>query len=147
MSVYSTIQGVVVYPSKEALDKVVNMLVEGKWMQDGCFLDERGVKETKNCVNVSNLEIVIPCNLYRNLCGMLDQMIKDSNDYYVVWTSTDGMFLGGILDSEARKENLYDLDVYAKKLPMSKPDENDFQKVCEWMRNVEKAFFEEFELD
>lgn len=145
MSVYSTIQGNITYPNKEALDKVVNMLVEGKWMEDGCFLNELGVKETENCVN--GLELEIPHNLYRNLGGQLNEIIKDSNDYYVVWTSTDGDFQGGILDSEARKESLYDLDVYAKRLSMSKPDENDFQKVCEWMQDVERIFHEEFELD
>lgn len=145
MGTYATVQGVISYPDKESLDKVVDYLTEHFYMKDRKFF-VGGTEETVKNECIIGLKLIIPHTYYRNMLSVLDYIINQSKDYHIVWTCTDGMFSGGILDSE-NKEKEYDLSEYAKSKGMKSPGYSDFERYCEWLAEVEQTFHQEFELD
>ena len=146
MSTYATIVGHYVYQNKADYDNAIKLLTEDQWLRDGHITDERGANISDDDdpdTDDQAMEIRIPLALHRNLCAVLDALFKGATGK-VVWTSTDGMFDGGVIKNG--KEKTYDLEEWAKikkMTPAPNPDA-DFQGYCDWQGQVEEAFFETF---
>ena len=144
MSFYATIQGQITYQNKEDFDKVVAFLRQNEWVKD-----DRFIGETENLVsgykdiNEKELTIAIPYGHYRNLARVFNEIFKGGAGK-IVATSTDGVFEGYVIIDG--KETVYNLNDWAKEnIETKAPDyEEDFDAYCEWMTDVENAFFEQF---
>lgn len=93
------------------------------------------------------LSLVFPYGLYRNIGIEVDNMYK-GNKGHIVWTTTDGMFQGGVISDGV--ETVYDLTEWAKTEAadtgddeLINPGAEDFDAFAEWMQYVEQAFFEQ----
>jgi hypothetical protein len=138
MSTNATIQGLVTYKTKYRIREVVESLTENGWMKDSRFVEGHSDSD------VNGLTLRIPYGCYRNLIRRLDFIVHDCQCARIVWTSTDGMFHGGVFDGE--RETTYELSQWAMDNIGKEPPnpDDDFQEYCEWMSEVENAFHGEF---
>jgi hypothetical protein len=144
MSIYSMIEGSIVYESQEALDKALGFLRDRHWMNfDDQFINELGdvingpmSKES----NVEGLTLTIPFFYYRNLSCHIKELFVGGRGK-VVWTSTNGDFQGGVETENGCK--LYNLFDWAKE-NAEEPTYSNVHQMDKWMADVEQQFFEEF---
>jgi hypothetical protein len=114
MSTYFTMQGRIQYEDQESFDRAAEWLVAQEYVsKDGCPLDECGNRLTEYpTVHPTTRVIEIVFSYYRNLGRYIETLFIGGKGE-VVWTSTDGMFEGGVVvDGE---ETNYDLAEWAKK--------------------------------
>jgi hypothetical protein len=165
MSTYFTIRGSLEYPNQAALDKVVAYLQNAGWMDEERFFvnenDERVPSDFDP--HVSGLCLNIPWSHYRNLArgAVGDRASWGSCDLEgpmtvlfqegvgkVCWTSTDGIFAGGVItgDGVTAKETSYDLEKWwadQGEDGEETPDvDGDFDAYVQWQAEVESAFLE-----
>jgi hypothetical protein len=144
MSTYATISGHLTYNQAVDYRKAIAMLEKDGWLVDGYIVDELNRKIIDDPdIDDKLQEIRIPLYLHRNLCGALDELFRGATGK-IVWTSTDGMFNGGVIVDG--KETHYDLDEWAKmNIKETVPGvDKDFDRYCECQRQVEESFFEQF---
>ncbi len=144
MSTYFTVCGQLKYKSPEALNEAKKFLVGIQQMnEDGFFLDELN-NPISDKSDIDGLFLDIPQFHYRNLARYVDEMFKGATGK-IVWTSTDGMFDGGVIVDGA--EICYDLRKWALdngEFETDIPDfDKEFDEYCEWMAEVEQDFFEQ----
>lgn len=147
MSTYFTMQGEITYEQQEDFDaalKVAEEWTDGK----GRFTteDDEVITEQQENIYPTERRIVIPWGLYRNFGRFLDELFKGGKGW-AVWTSTDGMFEGGVY--EDGKETTYDLEEWAKEHFFdegeSMPDaQEDFDEYVEVQSEIESEFHNEF---
>lgn len=147
MSFYATVQGDITFPTKEALDKVVQQFTDGGWMKDGNFIDDSGDAVTEGRSDIEGLTLYVPLATYNKLTWHFNDLTEGASVFRLVWSSTDGCFEGGVLQ-DGHEEVAYDLKEWAKKnMPEEDEDEPDADyqpdEFCEWMNDVECAFHEE----
>jgi len=141
MSTYLTVEGEFTFPDKGKYEAAVALLQEGGWMnQAGYLLDEVGDRKSDEPdATPKLLTINFPYNLYRNVGSAIDAIMVGTTGL-LVWTSTDGMFQGGVIRDGAEKT--YDLEIWAKEhtsLPMPNVA-TDFDGYVEWQAEVEEEF-------
>lgn len=143
MSFYTTIQGQITYQNKEDFDKVVSFLKQNEWIKDNRFIGETEGLAPDYDINEKDLIIIIPHGYYRNLARIFNKLFECGKGK-IIATSTDGIFEGYVIIDG--KETVYNLNDWAKEnAEYGSPDfEDDFDAYCEWMRDVENAFFEKF---
>lgn len=147
MSTYCTICGQLEYEDEDAFNLAAGVLQRGFWTDaEGWFVGEDG-ERIGNCPSVepSTLTITIPCSLYRNLGGVLDQLLFGSK-HDIVWTCSDGCFEGGhIVDG---KEVHFDFSESVDFLPIDEEDreapdlELEPDEYWDWQQMIEQAFFQ-----
>ena len=98
MSEYFTVEGQILYPSKSALDKALEVLIDGGWLKrngkDVFWLNEGGfVTHSESCV--SGLLLTIPRACYRNLNRTFNAITKEAASGEMVFFSTDGHYCIG----------------------------------------------------
>jgi len=146
MSFYATITGEITYQKKENFNKAYYFLRDNGWIKNNKFVNEDDdfvSTEIENDINEKELTITIPYGHYRNLARIFNKLFKGGTGK-IVATSTDGCFEGYIIVDG--KETVYNLNDWAKEnIENDAPDsEKDFDAYCEWMTDVENAFFEQF---
>jgi len=146
MSTYITLQGQITYPHRPRFNDAVKALKNGQWMNaDGCCIDEAGtvVGDGQDPdVDLDALTVTIPLSMYRNLGYILDELVKGCKDAWLVWTSTDGGYDGGVYKGEHETE--HDLLEFAKTLDLGElPHPSMGQEHCDWLTEVENAFHED----
>ena len=156
MSTYFAVQGVVSYKEKADFDNAIKFLEESGYLQNKHIVDECGDEITeRDNVDTTHVEssIEIPRFHYRNLGRYLDKIMKNGTGK-LIWTSTDGMFEGGVLIDGV--ETTYDLEEWnAENNGETRPVESDFdgedkeddyfENLIEWQSNIENNFFDHFE--
>ena len=158
MSTYFSCKAKIKYLNREAFDKAIALLVEGGWLKaNGLFQGESGGNEVEyevgGCVAEKSLTIQIPYGYYRNLARFFsaDKLFAGAApNSKAVWTSTDGIFSGGICTNEIGfNEQTVDLTEWWSQQGEDDeevPDaDEDFDEYCAWQSEVEAAFFEEHE--
>ncbi len=139
MSTYISLEGTIEYKDQMALDSAVQLLEEGGWMVQNRLVDECGYFLTEYS-NVNGLEISFPSCLYRNIGCVLtnEKLLRDSTTNHLVWTCTDGDFVGGVIDDGV--QTISDLEQWAKENSMNPPSAIETDEYLEWMDDVERAF-------
>jgi hypothetical protein len=147
MSFYATISGSIHYERQEDFDAALQLLKSGKWVNDnGCFVDE--TNETfgeRPDIDHDARNIRIPLGYHRNLAHHLDELFRGGTGK-VVWTSTDGVFEGGVIVDG--KKTSYDLTQWGREKVLGEgeeePDaEENFDEYCKYQSEVEGAFHAE----
>ena len=119
MSHYVTIQGSITYHNKIYLDKAVDILQKGGWInKDLSFTDECNSPYDTNFVDYKNLTLRIPYGCHRNLGRVVDSLWEGAREGLVVGTSTDGCFDGWVVeltqDTSPRGKLKEDLNIHRK---------------------------------
>lgn len=145
MSVYATIQGEAKFTDRQKFHDVIKWLsCMRKWSCRPIGRDDGEVD-----IDEDDLTIRIPLGCYRNLVGFLFEIRKKSETCYIVWTSTDGNFEGGVIAKEYGEtvDKQVDLTEWATNPNhlILAPDNTDFseenlQKYCDWQLEVENEF-------
>lgn len=143
MSFYATIVGTIQYENQADFDQAIELLKNG-FIEEGFFIDERGVPVSDEpTIDASTRTIEIPFHYYRNLAAALDRLFSLHGRGRVVWTSTDGVFKGGII--EDGKETPFNLTEWASEnVAQKQPNPSKQpQRYVHWQRRVEQKFFED----
>lgn len=152
MSFYATIQGKIKYNTVEAFQNALNLLKKGFWVNENNFwIDE--ANETfgeDNNIDIENLTITIPYNLYRNMSRIIGKTCFDGSPGLftegtglIVWASIDGCYSGGVIKDGIETE--YDLKDWGIRNSNGDevPDENSDDFV-DWIIQVEGDFINTF---
>lgn len=161
MSTYASVGGTIRYNSREAFDKAMALLTSHWLDKDGKFHSEynSGAINDEQCIFPDDLRIVIPEAYYRNLENFIPTLFENGVGR-VVWTSTDGQFVGGVYTrrekSDKLQDVLYSLEDWFKSQvspeDTTNPEsedyipnvETEFEEYCQWQEEVQNDFFEEF---
>lgn len=157
MSFYATICGEIHYNQDKDFKRAFSFLKNNKWVNsDGYFVDECDtiINNEDTLPNVYRNYISIPLFHYRNLVRVLDdsKIVKGATGK-IVWTSTDGCFVGGILTyNNGFTEESFNLEKWGIENDWGKPpQEKDFKDSEEYIESlndytsqIEQDFFEEY---
>jgi hypothetical protein len=138
------IQGRIRFKDEDTFNKAVFLL--GRYCVDGYFVDNTLTKiSTYQNIDYNNRIIDIPFFHYDNLLlDILGVLFKDGNRNTsciimgkVIWTSNDGIFLGGIIANNS--ETCYNLEDWAKEHIKEEKPEDEWD---DWQVEVETEFFD-----
>jgi hypothetical protein len=141
MTFCAIVKGKITYKNKKDFDQIVENLFQENYLIDNSFLNENnqkiiGLKQ----ICYDTLTIQIPQEYYRDLTNF-QFFPEDQGECqatgYLVWGSTDGCFLGVVIENGNR--TTYDLEKWAleKKMKPKPHKENDLYI---WMRDIVKLF-------
>ena len=145
MSFYTTIQGSITYTNLEDLQDSLKKIKEcGHLNENFEWISDLGRKFKDKTVDESIFTIRIPYFCYRNLLDSLGDILKQSSNHLVVWTSSDGIFEGGVYE-DGNYIN-YCLKNWGEKKGVILPDEGegDLGKRSELMAQIEEMFINHF---
>lgn len=135
MSYYANIKGEFKFKKQEDFDKFLKNKELKPWMED--FEIDSSTREVK-----------INYDSYRNLGYKLGEFVGSGMEGMIVWTSTDGMFEGGVVTNE--EESTHDLNEWASEhydVPEPEDDEEDEEKKAaheEWVTDLMTAFMDHY---
>ena len=140
MSFYATVEGSLVYEKQADFNRAIEALKP--WLNEkNIFIGEDDEQITDEST-IGEKTIYIPYYHYRNITRVFDSLIP-GNKGWIVMTSTDGCFVGSVIRDEV--ETNYDLAEWGKdNVEEEAPDYEEFDDWCEWAKEVEQAFNEEF---
>ncbi|MGA2441928.1 MAG: hypothetical protein ABSH08_13300 [Tepidisphaeraceae bacterium] len=158
MSTYYAIAAIITYKNKTAFDKAFKFMnndgegwiVDGQWFRSECdsgalFPD---ADDPTAQIDPEHLTITIPQAYYRGLASNAETLFAGATGK-MVWTSTDGMFEGGVITAKdgVITEKSYDLEKWWKEQGNNEaqPDEDDPDAVAEYQDEVQQAFLDTFQ--
>ena len=152
MSTYFTMAAEITCRDRAAFDSVVKFLDDAGWLADHkWFQTEHGSgalcaddRREAGDLNPAELTITVPQAYYRNLARHADRLFAGGTGT-LVWTSTDGMFSGGVVKDGVDTLQVADLEKWWKEMGDGEeaPSIDDAEKYCQWQTEVQEAFIEE----
>lgn len=152
MSTLYTVEGILRFDDLDAFNAAVQAFKRSKLLtEDERFRTQESAMpqtdEGDSDIDSVRLVIEIPYNTYRNFFHIEEETLGRAAEYGVVWTSTDGEFLGGYETHEESEE--FNLDRWAtengfEEVPPDFETDEGFEEYVQWQAEVESAFFEEY---
>tara|TARA_B100002052_G_C15562826_1_gene454256 strand:- start:53 stop:499 length:447 start_codon:yes stop_codon:yes gene_type:complete len=148
MGIFATIGGSIVFHDFDDVKCAFEKLkTSGEVTEDGMWILDKAEGSDLKAYSESLLTIDIPLFCYKNLYASLRDLIVKSPTHLIVWTSSDGIFEGGVFEDGSYVN--YCLKNWGAKKGIYLPDEQDpdIGKRSEMMKKIEALFFEEFLMD
>ena len=148
MGIFATIGGSIVFHDFDDVKWVFEKLKAlGEVTEDGMWVLDKEEGSGLKAFSESLLTIEIPLFCYKNLHSSLRELIEKSPTHLIVWTSSDGIFEGGVFE-DGNYVN-YCLKNWGAKKGIKLPDEQDpdIGKRAKMMKKIEELFFQEFLMD
>ena len=148
MGIFATIGGSIVFHDFDDIKCVFEKLKTlGEVTEDGMWALDKEEGSGLKVFSESLLTIEIPLFCYKNLHSSLRELIEKSPTHLIVWTSSDGIFEGGVFE-DGNYVN-YCLKNWGEKKGIKLPDEQDpdIGKRAKMMKKIEELFFQEFLMD
>jgi len=147
MGIFATIGGSITFHKSEDVRDVCDSLKTlGEVNDDGLWILGKDTGGPR-ALNEELLTIEIPRFCYKNLYSSIKDLIKKSPTHLIVWTSSDGIFEGGVFEDGSYVN--YCLKNWGEKKGILLPDDLDLDigKRAQLMEKIEDLFFEEFLTD
>ena len=145
MEIFATIGGSIIFHKVDEVRSACEKLKSlGQISDDGKWILDKGEVTKFDAFDESLLTIEIPRFCYNNLFSYLKDLLEKSPTHLIVWTTSDGIFEGGVYENGSYVN--YCLKNWGEKKGIKLPDEQDpdIGKRAKLMKKIEDLFFEEF---